>query len=186
MVNWLIRRPKFYSDVRHRRQVSIYGLVESYYLYQCARNQTFTWRFQCFLTQTFPFFASDDDTEALLELINIFGTEDMSICAARHSKVYSPQRMNHRSWLVCILDVQIPRLAVKRHSWYHLVRSLLPGKMQIGHYPVNTAEDFHICRAAFDFLDRALDLDPFTRFTAGELLEHPFLNISENSKLQHL
>lgn len=41
---------------------------------------------QCFLTQRFPFFASEDDTEALLELTNIFGVEEMTICAARHGK----------------------------------------------------------------------------------------------------
>ncbi|CCG82708.1 Cell cycle protein kinase spo4 [Taphrina deformans PYCC 5710] len=118
--------------------------------------------FRCFLTQRFPFFCSDDDTEALLELTNIFGVEEMTICAARH---------------MCILDTQIPRLTMKRHSWHHLVNSLTAGGIQTGRYPVLTNEDVYICRAAFDFLDRALDLDPFTRFTAGELLEHPFLNV---------
>ena len=51
--------------------------------------------------------------------------------------------------------------------------------MRLGSYPVCTIEDVKICDAAFDFLDRTLDLDPFTRYTAGELLEHPFLNITD-------
>lgn len=48
--------------------------------------------------------------------------------------------------------------------------------MKLGNYPVLDQEDAHFCDSAFDWLDQALNLDPYGRFTAGELLEHPFLN----------
>lgn len=39
----------------------------------------------CFLTRRFPFFNSNDDTEALAEIMAIFGRRKMERCAALHS-----------------------------------------------------------------------------------------------------
>lgn len=39
----------------------------------------------CFLTRRFPFFNSNDDTEALAEIATIFGKRRMERCAALHS-----------------------------------------------------------------------------------------------------
>lgn len=41
----------------------------------------------CFLTRRFPFFTSNDDTEALLEIAAIFGKRRMEKCAAMHSEL---------------------------------------------------------------------------------------------------
>lgn len=43
----------------------------------------------CFLTRRFPFFNSNDDTEALAEIMAIFGRRKMERCAALHS-TYTP------------------------------------------------------------------------------------------------
>lgn len=42
----------------------------------------------CFLTRRFPFFNSNDDTEALVEIAAIFGRKRMERCAAVHSKAF--------------------------------------------------------------------------------------------------
>lgn len=39
----------------------------------------------CFLTRRFPFFNSNDDTEALIEIAAIFGRKKIERCAAGHS-----------------------------------------------------------------------------------------------------
>jgi serine/threonine protein kinase len=43
----------------------------------------------CFLTRRFPFFASNDDTEALMEIAAIFGKKGVEKCAAVHSASYT-------------------------------------------------------------------------------------------------
>lgn len=40
----------------------------------------------CFLTRRFPFFNSNDDTEALAEIATIFGKKRMERCSALHSE----------------------------------------------------------------------------------------------------
>lgn len=43
----------------------------------------------CFLTRRFPFFNSNDDTEALVEIAAMFGRRKMERCAVIHSKSWS-------------------------------------------------------------------------------------------------
>lgn len=40
----------------------------------------------CFLTRRFPFFNSNDDIEALAEIVAIFGSKKMERCATLHSQ----------------------------------------------------------------------------------------------------
>ena len=42
----------------------------------------------CFLTRRFPFFNSNDDIEALAEIVAIFGGRKMEKCAALHSESF--------------------------------------------------------------------------------------------------
>lgn len=41
----------------------------------------------CFLTRRFPFFNSNDDVEALMELAALFGKKRMERCATLHSEL---------------------------------------------------------------------------------------------------
>jgi serine/threonine protein kinase len=76
----------------------------------------------------------------------------------------------------CLLDVDLPGVPTNRISWHHLVKSLLGLKvLESGAYPILQDQDDLLLQHAFDFLDKALELDPFHRYTAGELLEHPFM-----------
>lgn len=43
----------------------------------------------CLLTRRFPFFNSNDDTEALAEITAIFGKRKLEKCAALHSPSFS-------------------------------------------------------------------------------------------------
>lgn len=65
--------------------------------------------------------------------------------------------------VVCTLDIHLPNVPKERYSWPHLVRSLTPGRMAPGTYPINDDASKRICELAFDWLDHALDLDPWTR-----------------------
>ncbi|ORY75804.1 kinase-like domain-containing protein [Protomyces lactucae-debilis] len=115
----------------------------------------------CFLCQRMPFFCAEDDLVAFVELCNVFGTEEMSHCATVHG---------------CLLDINLPGVPVHRYAWQHLVKSLLGmPSLEPGAYPWLEEGDDILLQQAFDFLDKALELDPFHRHTAGELLEHPFL-----------
>lgn len=68
-----------------------------------------------------------------------------------------------------MFDVYLPNVPRTRYSWHHIVKSLVVGQMRPGTYPILDREDVEICHAAFDFLDRALDLDPYTRYISGML-----------------
>lgn len=49
----------------------------------------------CFLTRRFPFFNSNDDTEALAEITAIFGKRKMERCAALHSALRRISSIHH-------------------------------------------------------------------------------------------
>lgn len=102
----------------------------------------------CFLTKQFPFFNSNDDTEALCELACIFGKQKIVECAAMHKKMF-----------YC----NIPDIPKESIGWKQLVGKLNP-------HEVDSIPD-----CAFDFLDKCLQLDASLRITASEALEHPFL-----------
>lgn len=40
----------------------------------------------CFLTNTYPFFLSNDEADALIELSHVYGTDKMQECAKANSK----------------------------------------------------------------------------------------------------
>ncbi|KAG4100655.1 kinase-like protein [Neocallimastix lanati (nom. inval.)] len=108
-------------------------------------------------TQRFPFFNSNDDYEALLELGCIFGKQRMKYVAYVLERTY---------------ETNIP--SVDRHiSFQKLCQSLNPKK--------------YIPKEGIDFLTCLLTLDPKTRITAKDALEHPFLkNFDEKKDLQSI
>lgn len=74
----------------------------------------------CFLTRRFPFFNSNDDTEALLELLAIYGRRKMERVAALHSKALS-LRIYEIAGLAHSFDEQIARCSqTSRRSKHRL------------------------------------------------------------------
>ncbi|ORX86743.1 kinase-like protein [Anaeromyces robustus] len=113
-------------------------------------------------SQRFPFFNSNDDYEALLELGCIFGRKKMKYVAYMLERTY---------------ETNIPSIQEKPLTFKELVYNLNP--------------DMYIPNEGFDFLSRLLTLDPKTRITAKDALKHPFLvnfdkeNNSDNDELNN-
>ncbi|GAA5878599.1 hypothetical protein JCM3774_004077 [Rhodotorula dairenensis] len=125
----------------------------------------------CFLTRRFPFFNSNDDTEALAEIMAIFGRRKMERCAALHNRTLQTN----------IRDYDEPA-----HPDLHaLVRALNPPIVvenspdPYGPVPAPPEEiadwypDSELAQCV-DLLKRCLELDCTKRWTAHECLEHPF------------
>ncbi|GAA6061705.1 hypothetical protein JCM10212_004937 [Sporobolomyces blumeae] len=125
----------------------------------------------CFLTRRFPFFNSNDDSEALAEIAAIFGKKKMERCAALHNRTF---------------QTNVPDYDTPPHPTLHaLVRALNPPILvenspnPYGPIPSRPEEDeewyedSELCHAV-DLMKRCLALDCTTRWTAEEALEHPF------------
>ena len=103
--------------------------------------------FLCLLSGMFPFFASNDDTEALMEISHIFGKEaikDLAASLGRH------------------FDTNVP-----------CIQDPIPLKEIIVHFNPER-KDFP--DSGFDLLQRFMDLNAETRITALEALSHSFFD----------
>lgn len=105
------------------------------------------------LGRRFPFFHSVDDVEALIELASIFGVRRMRACAAHHGQVF---------------ETTIPTIGEKGFTWEKIVQwsscvSDLTGREKQG----------------AKLLYRLLDLNPDTRLSAVEALNHEFFRRPE-------
>lgn len=145
----------------------------------------------CFLTRRFPFFNSNDDTEALVEIAAIVGRKKMEKCAALHSTSLSPSLapltyLSDRTFIT-----NIPTLDVPPHANFHdLVKSLNPpivvenSPNPYGPIP-SKAEDDAVwyptseLALAVDLMKRCLDTDCTRRYTAEECLDHEFFKRGE-------
>ncbi|KPV76815.1 uncharacterized protein RHOBADRAFT_34257 [Rhodotorula graminis WP1] len=125
----------------------------------------------CFLTRRFPFFNSNDDTEALAEITAIFGRRKMERCAALHNRTF---------------ETNIREYDTVAHANLHsLVRELNPPIIvenspdPYGPIPPSdesVAEWYQGSEVSqvVDLMKRCLELDCTKRWTAQECLEHPF------------
>ncbi|ORY23862.1 kinase-like protein [Neocallimastix californiae] len=105
-------------------------------------------------TQRFPFFNSNDDYEALLELGCIFGKQRMKYVAYILERTYETN--------IPSIDQFVP--------FQKLCQNLNPKKV--------------IPKEGIEFLSCLLTLDPKARITAKEALEHPFLkNFDEEENI---
>ncbi|RKP13515.1 kinase-like domain-containing protein [Piptocephalis cylindrospora] len=122
----------------------------------------------CILTGRFPFFQSNTDAEALIELACIFGVKGMKRCAA----------LNARSF-----ECSIPTLNEDPISMESLCRALnkdAPWCTSSGGpssaSPKNGKEGKKQTQstAVFSLLQGLLTLNPWERLTAADALAHPF------------
>ncbi|KAJ3338806.1 hypothetical protein HDU93_009028 [Gonapodya sp. JEL0774] len=105
----------------------------------------------CFFTRCFPFFESNDDANAVVELASVFGMEKMEQTA----------RLHNVDW-----KAYLPQIERKGTDFKTLCE-------RVSGDPNLTKQ---IPREGYDLLERCLDLDPATRITAKKALNHPFLN----------
>ncbi|ORY48010.1 kinase-like domain-containing protein [Leucosporidium creatinivorum] len=127
----------------------------------------------CFLTRRFPFFNSNDDTEALAEIAAIFGKRKMERCAALHNRTFI---------------TNIPTFDAPPHPTLHaLVKALNPpiftdlspdpyGPIPSTEESDKTWYEGSELMECVDLMRRCLELDCTKRWTAEECLEHPFFN----------
>lgn len=100
------------------------------------------------LTRRYPFFQSSDDFDAIVEIANIFGNEEMSLI----SKLYN------RIWLC-----NVPSVPEKHVTWPILCQKLNPL-----FFPEIPTE-------CFDLLKECLNLNSEKRITAKNALKHDFI-----------
>ncbi|KAG5440342.1 hypothetical protein PCANB_001912 [Pneumocystis canis] len=111
-----------------------------------------------FLIKRFPFFQSDNDINALVELAHIFGRTEMKKCARLHD---------------CSFDDNIPSISDSRISWWQLIKIFSINDS----YSIFDGEDESSVNFALDFLEKCLTLNPSQRIQSKTALEHPFLNL---------
>lgn len=100
------------------------------------------------LTRRYPFFQSSDDFDAIVEIANIFGNEEMS----NISKIYN------RKW-----QCNVPSVPAKHVTWPLLCQNLNPGFAP------------EIPPECYDLLKECLNLNGEKRITARSALKHEFI-----------
>lgn len=110
------------------------------------------------LSRRFPFFNSEDDIEAMIEIATIFGQKRMKQVAYLHGAAF---------------ETNIPTIGVNGFALSKLILWSTcrnePGQKDES-YKLDPDE-----RLAVGFLERCLELDPNKRISAVEALQHEFL-----------
>ncbi|CAG0902173.1 unnamed protein product [Darwinula stevensoni] len=120
--------------------------------------------FLSMLSRRYPFFKAPDDCTALAEIITLLGSQpvcDMADHCGKHLLLSEP---------VCPSDLKDVCLSL-RHSVVEQLNDDSEVKEQ--RKPENRPND--IPDMAFDLLKKLLDPNPYTRITAAEALQHPFI-----------
>ncbi|PWN53037.1 kinase-like protein [Violaceomyces palustris] len=112
-----------------------------------------------FLTKRFPLFNSNDDTEALLELATIFGKRRMEQCALLHNRTF-----------LC----NIPSIEQGGQRIVDFIVKLNPRLREAGSHPDPDGHKEDV-EQALDLARACLHLDCTRRWTANQILNHPFL-----------
>jgi cell division control protein 7 len=113
------------------------------------------------LSRRFPFFNSEDDIEAMIEISTIFGQKRMKQCAYLHGTAF---------------ETNIPTIGV---NGFTLGKIILWSTCRTEHSPTGEVGELTPDeKVAVSFLERCLELDPSKRISAEEALEHEFLRES--------
>lgn len=110
------------------------------------------------LSRRFPFFHSQDDIDALLELTNIFGKRKMRETSLLHGQVFD-----------CTIPYSEGGHSLEKIVLWCTNRS---GRDAEGKRIASLSDEE---TEAVEFLKRCLECDPKERITAEEALEHPFI-----------
>lgn len=108
-----------------------------------------------FMTGRYPFFIANDESDAVVELAQIFGVREMVQCAAKYNRNFST-------------NIHLPK---ERLPFSKLCVSL--NRESLSRWEKQDIKE------GLDLLERTLDLNCSTRITASEALKHPFLNITQ-------
>ena len=100
------------------------------------------------LTRRYPFFQSSDDFDAIVEIANIFGNDEMTTA----SKLYK------RRW-----NCNLPSVPKNHLTWQVLCKNL------------NPTFSSEIPKECFDLLGECLNLNYEKRITAKSALKHEFI-----------
>ncbi|KAG5440750.1 hypothetical protein PCK2_000186 [Pneumocystis canis] len=133
-------------------------LEEQYHIYQVIDVWSAGIILLVFFIKRFPFFQSDNDINALVELAHIFGRTEMKKCARLHD---------------CSFHDNIPSISDSRISWWQLIKIFSINDS----YCIFDGEDESFVNFALDFLEKCLTLNPSQRIQSKTALEHPFLNL---------
>ncbi|KAH8926174.1 hypothetical protein BT69DRAFT_1295084 [Atractiella rhizophila] len=143
-----------------------------------------------FLTRRFPFFQSNDDTQALIEISTLFGKAKMQRCAAQHNRrlltnipgVESPAATSLHELIFLLnpsifaehspLDLSNPEGGNSPFSRPEKVRKLDDIRSWYRREECELYECIEMCR-------KLLALDVTRRWTAGEALECAFMKWEE-------
>lgn len=140
----------------------------------------------CIISGSYPFFRSADDVAALSEMTVVFGTQSIKTIANKLGRNIIYNRSQAR------LDIEQLCMRLRRCKKQNYVYpNSLPDCKDCGHkiHPTEQClcadKAVHVhsdnpgpdCypQSAFDLLKRLLDVDPSTRITAEQALNHPFL-----------
>ncbi|CAK7562625.1 MAG: Cell division control protein 7 [Sporothrix epigloea] len=117
------------------------------------------------LSRRFPFFNSADDVEAMIEIATIFGSRRMKAAGQLHG---------------CMFETTIPTVG---REGFSLEKIILWSNCRIDNgktlKPLSDDE-----KLAVKFLGRCLDLDPSSRISAEEALQHEFLQMRQTGDSQ--
>jgi cell division control protein 7 len=104
------------------------------------------------ITRQFPFFQSNDDQEAVVEVACLLGAKQMKTAAETYN----------RRW-----RVNIPSIRDEKVLWSELVHNYNRPLLR----QMNAKQQYQL----WDFCDRIMDPWYETRMTAAQALQHPFL-----------
>ena len=134
-----------------------------------------------FLSGKYPFFKALNDHVAMMEIVSLFGTESC-IAIAKHlgkELICSPAHHSQSLAIICeSLRRKGPTLMKVNHdsntdseltSSHNIAMGLCSMTSSMAHLNLTPT-------LAYDLLEKCLDLNPFTRITASQALQHSFLN----------
>ncbi|RZF39923.1 hypothetical protein LSTR_LSTR002326 [Laodelphax striatellus] len=143
--------------------------------------------FLSILSGSYPFFQSRDDLIALTEIITIFGTSSVKNLAAKLGKnlICSSEKQPVNLKQVCqrLRRRKLEYASLSPNLKLHLCTTcdhyVFPTDGCLCNTDVRTDSEFQHSSQfpdpAYDLLQRLLDIDPDSRITAEDALNHPFL-----------